>query len=153
MKLNEKTSEILNDLIQINNDRIRGYEKASKETESKDSDLRALFDDMASESRRYSNELSQFVQRTGDEPAEGTTMRGKIYRTWMDVKATFSGRDRKAILASCEFGEDAAQRAYEAALSSNAEIPADVRQVIVDQKASLEKSHDRIKAMRDSQPA
>ena len=104
MKLNEKTAEILNDLIEINNDRIEGYERASRETESDDADLRALFNNMASESRRYVNELTSLVSQTGEETAKGTTVRGKIYRAWMDVKATFSGHDRKAILASCEFG-------------------------------------------------
>jgi uncharacterized protein (TIGR02284 family) len=71
----------------------------------------------------------------------------------MDVKATFTGKDRKAILASCEFGEDAAQKAYDEALSSEAELPAEVRQLIMDQKLSLKKSHDYIKALRDKQPA
>lgn len=153
MKLNEKTAEILNDLIEINNDRIEGYERASRETESDDADLRALFNNMASESRRYVNELTSLVSQTGEEPAKGTTVRGKIYRAWMDVKATFSGHDRKAILASCEFGEDAAQRAYDAALSSDAEIPANIRQVIMDQKTNLDNSHDKIRAMRDAQHA
>ena len=153
MTINEKTAEILNDLIEINNDRVRGYERASKETEAKDADLRSIFDEMATESRRYANELGQYVRQSGEEPAEGTTVRGKIYRAWMDVKATFSGRDRKAILASCEFGEDAAQRAYEAALASDAEIPADVRQVIMEQKTNLRRGHDTIKAMRDAQKA
>ena len=153
MTLNEKTAEILNDLIEINNDRVRGYERASKETNTKDADLRSLFDDMATDSRRYANELSKFVLERGETPSDGTTLRGKLYRAWMDVKATFSGSDRKAILASCEFGEDAAQRAYKDALGSDAEIPAEVRQVIVDQQSSLKQSHDRIKRMRDSQPA
>ena len=153
MKLNEKTAEVLNDLIEINNDRIEGYERASRETESDDADLRALFNNMASESRRYVNELTSLVSQTGEEPAKGTTVRGKIYRAWMDVKATFSGHDRKAILASCEFGEDAAQRAYDAALSSDAEIPANIRQVIMDQKTYLDNSHDKIRAMRDAQHA
>ena len=153
MKLNEKTAEVLNDLIEINNDRIEGYERASRETESDDEDLRALFNNMASESRRYVNELTSLVSQTGEEPAKGTTVRGKIYRAWMDVKATFSGHDRKAILASCEFGEDAAQRAYDAALSSDAEIPANIRQVIMDQKTNLDNSHDKIRAMRDAQHA
>jgi len=153
MTLNEKTAEILNDLIEINNDRVRGYERASKETNSKDADLRSLFDDMATDSRRYANELSRFVRERGETPSGGTTLRGKLYRAWMDVKATFSGSDRKAILASCEFGEDAAQRAYKDALASDAELPAEVRQVIVDQQSSLKQSHDRIKRMRDSQPA
>ena len=153
MKQNEKTAEILNDLIEINNDRVRGYEKASKETETRDADLRALFDEMATESRRYANELSQFVLQSGNDPAEGTTQRGKIYRVWMDVKATFTGHDRKSILASCEYGEDAAQRAYEDALSSDADLAPEVRQVIMEQKTNLRQSHDKIKRLRDTQPA
>lgn len=153
MKLNDGTIEILNDLIEINNDRVEGYERASKETESKDADLRSLFDDMASESRRFVNELSQHVRQSGEKPEEGTTARGKIYRAWMDVKAAFTGRDRKSILASCEFGEDAAQRAYESALQSDAELPTEIRQLITEQQATLRRDHDRIKTMRDTQTA
>lgn len=150
---NEQTAEVLNDLIEINNDRIVGYERAAKETSPEDADLRAIFTSMASESRTYVSELSNHVQRKGEEPADGTTIKGKIYRAWMDVKATFTGKDRKSILASCEFGEDAAQRAYETALGTDAELSTEVRQLITEQKAKLRKSHDSVKAMRDSQPA
>lgn len=153
METNEKTHEVLNDLIQLNNDRVAGYEKANKETEPGDVDLRSLFSDMATESRHYANELGIYVALATANPAEGTTLKGKIYRVWMDLKATFSGQDRKAILASCEYGEDAAQKAYDEALSSDAEIPAEVRKLIMKQKKSLQKSHDRIKHMRDAQPA
>ena len=153
MYLNEKTSEVLNDLIRINNDRIEGYEKAANETDVKDVDLQVIFRQMSAESRSYVNDLSGYVATSGTEVENDTTLRGKIYRAWMDVKATFTGKDRKGILASCEFGEDAAQRAYDTALSSDAELPADVRQLIMDQKSSLKKSHDRIKALRDKQPA
>jgi uncharacterized protein (TIGR02284 family) len=153
MKTNEKTSEVLNDLIQINNDRIVGYEKASKETATEDADLRSIFESMAAESRSYVNDLTKHVAISGNEPADGTTVKGKIYRTWMDVKATFSGKGRKAILASCEYGEDAAQKAYDEALATDAELPTEIRQLITDQKSSLRKSHDKIKRMRDTQPA
>jgi len=149
--ITEKSAEVLNDLIQINNDRVAGYERAAKEADAKDLDLISLFNDMASESRQYLSELRRYVQSAGEEPAEGTTFSGKIYRAWMDVKATFTGKDRKAILASCEYGEDAAQKAYEQALGED--VDADARQLIVDQKASLRKSHDRIKRLRDSQPS
>jgi uncharacterized protein (TIGR02284 family) len=151
--VNDKTAEILNDLIQINNDRVVGYEKAEKETDSKDADLVALFRTMATESRGYISELSKWVAGSGNEPTSSTTTSGKIYRAWMDVKATFTGQGRKAILASCEYGEDAAQKAYEAALSSDADLSPDIRQLIMDQKKSLRKSHDQIKAMRDAQHA
>ena len=151
--MSEKVVEVLNDLIEINNDRVQGYEKAVKETDTKDADLRMLFEEMASESRKYANELIQHVAGTGNEPADGTTLKGKIYRVWMDVKAGFSGNDRKAILASCEFGEDAAQKAYEQALASDADMSVETRQLIMEQKIALRKSHDKIKHMRDAQPA
>ena len=153
MYVNEKTSEVLNDLITINNDRIEGYNRAEKETDAKDADLQSLFRQMSAESRSYVTDLSKYVAAAGEEPTDDTKMSGKIYRAWMDVKATFTGKDRKAILASCEFGEDAAQKAYDSALSSDAELPTEVRQLIMDQKSSLKKSHDRIKALRDKQPS
>lgn len=153
MNVNEKTGEILNDLIRINNDRIEGYERAAKETSDKDADLRSLFTSMAAESRQYLSQLTPYVAVSGEEPADGTTVSGKIYRAWMDVKAAFTGKDRKAILASCEYGEDAAQKAYNTALESDAELTPEVRQVIMDQKNKLKKSHDQIKAMRDAQHA
>jgi len=149
--IQEQNAEVLNDLIQINNDRINGYEKAAKETDTDDADLRSLFIDLAADSRNNVIALSRYVQRAGEEPAEGTTASGKIYRAWMDVKATFSGKDRKTILASCEFGEDAAQKAYKQALSED--LSMEVRDLITEQQADLKQAHDKIKALRDRQPA
>ena len=153
MASNENVIEILNDLIQINNDRVEGYQRAASELETEDSDLEGTFSKMQSESRQYVSELTQEVVKLGGEPSKGTTASGKIYRAWMDVKATFTGKDRKAILASCEFGEDAAQKAYEAALSSDESLPMEVRQLIANQKAALKTSHDLIKKQRDMQAA
>ena len=153
MKTSEKTSEVLNELIQINNDRVEGYEKAAREAGKYNQDLKSIFKDMAAESREYGSELGKYVSMFGEEPADGTTTRGKIYRTWMDIKTGFSNNDRKSILSACEYGEDAAQKAYEDALRTNAELPVAIRQLIVDQKSSLKKSHDRIKKLRDSQAA
>ena len=141
--------EVLNDLIQINNDRIEGYERAADEARDIDVDLRAVFSRMAEESRKYAAELTQEVVKLGGDPATGTTASGKIYRVWMDVKATFTGHDRQSVLASCEFGEDAAQKAYDLALKSDAPLTIDIRQLIVNQKASLKTSHDLIKKYRD----
>ncbi|WP_336516670.1 PA2169 family four-helix-bundle protein [Pollutibacter soli] len=153
MKQNEKTAEILNDLIQINNDRVAGYEKASKETGIGDGDLRTLFADLAADSRQYATELKKYVFAEGEKPTTDTTLRGKIYRAWMDVKATFSGKDRKSVLESCEFGEDAAQRAYEAALKDSDELSPEIASVVREQQRKLRNAHDNIKALRDRQKA
>ena len=153
MYTNEKTAEVLNDLVRINNDRIEGYNKAAEELEAKDMDLQAIFRQMSAESRSYVTDLRKYLVDFRENPEDDTTFKGKIYRAWMSVKATFTGHDRKSVLASCEFGEDAAQKAYESALSSDAELSAEIRQLIMDQKTSLKRSHDSIKKLRDAQPA
>ena len=147
---NEKLVSVLNDLIEINNDRVNGYEKAAEETKDKDVDLQAAFTKFADESRGYAAELTQQVRNLGGDPETGTTNSGKLYRVWMDVKALFTGKDRQAILESCEFGEDAAQKAYKMALASDAEMDADIRQLITDQQAKLKTAHDTVKAWRDA---
>jgi len=153
MNYNEKLTDVLNDLILINNDRTAGYLNASDEAKSIDVDLHATFNEMADQSRKYAAELTREVARLGGEPATGTTGGGKIHRAWIDVKAAFTGKDRQALLESCEFGEDAAQKAYKAALASDAEISAETRKLITDQQSSLKTSHDLIKKYRDAQKA
>jgi uncharacterized protein (TIGR02284 family) len=141
--------ETLNDLVEINNDRIVGYEKAIEELHPEDSDLKSLFAQMIVESQKLKMELATEVQRYGSDIETGTTNSGKIYRAWMDVKAIFTGHDRKTVLNNCEFGEDAAQKAYKTALEMD-NLSDDVRALITKQKAQLRVSHDEIKALRDS---
>ena len=149
METNESLIEVLNDLIKINNDRINGYQKAISEITAIDVDLQAMFRKMANESREYVRELSNVVEKLGGEPVTDTTVSGKIYRTWMDIKAAFASKERLSVLEACEFGEDAAQKAYDEALGSDAEMNAETRQLIMDQKSSLRTSHNIIKKYRD----
>src|SRR5690349_12046305 len=148
MEQNEKAVDVLNDLININNDRTAGYTRAGADSRDIDVDLQAIFKKMADQSRQYAAELTAEVVKLGGEPATGTTAAGKIYRAWMDVKATFTGKDRHSLLASCEFGEDAAQRAYESALRDQS-LTSDISQLIESQKTALRTSHDLIKKYRD----
>ncbi|HVF82113.1 MAG TPA: PA2169 family four-helix-bundle protein [Flavisolibacter sp.] len=149
----EKITSILNDLIRINNDRVIGYEKALDELKAGDADLKVLFQRYTTESRQYAQELTTEVSRLGGEPTDGTTNSGKIYRVWMDLKAAIAGKDRKAILENCEFGEDAAQKAYDLALNADVELEPSLRDLIVSQKATLKTGHDEVKRLRDLQAA
>ena len=151
MERNQRAIDVLNDLIRINNDRIEGYRKAIDETNASDTDLHNIFNRMAQESRKYSQELIDQVQRLGGEPASGTTAAGKVYRVWMDVKSGFARSERKSVLEECEYGEDAAQRAYEKALAPDNDLTPDVRRLIQDEKTALKASHDTIKSYRDMQ--
>lgn len=149
MQATVETIEVLNDLIQINNDRIEGYEKALRELKEEDSDLKALFSSMISESHEIRLALGTEVNALGGDMDHSTTTSGKIYRAWMDVKAVFTGHDRHTVLANCEAGEDAAQRAYKTALEDE-DLPAYLREMVSEQQATLRASHDQIKALRDA---
>ena len=148
MENNKKVVEVLNDLIQINNDRITGYERAIKELKDESADLKTLFEGYIDQSRNIRNQLGTEVQTLKGEMDEGTTGSGKIYRAWMDVKAVFTGHDRHTVLENCEFGEDAAQKAYKSALETD-DLPAYLVQLISKQQIELKAAHDEVKALRD----
>jgi len=152
MATNSEIAEVINDLILINNDRIEGYKKASDETDSSDSDLRTLYSELSEHSRSNVSELTTVVNSLGEQPATGTMISGKLYRTWMDVKSAFSSDGRKTSLENSEFGEDAAQKAYETALKSE-DLTADLRSLITRQKATLREDHDTVKRLRDAAKA
>lgn len=145
----EKSIEVLNSLIIINNDRIEGYETASNETEEQE--LKTLFNKFISTSQKCKQELVREVTKLGGMPDEGTRTTGKFFRVWMDVKAALTGKDRKAILNSCEFGEDAAVETYKKAISNNKEVITSEQQTLLNaQQALIKADHDKVKALRDA---
>ncbi|MEJ8844106.1 PA2169 family four-helix-bundle protein [Lacibacter sp. H375] len=135
---------MLNDIIQINNDRIAGYEKAAKHLKEANDDLYNIFNAMALQSRQFVNQLRVQLGKQGDQPDDATTVKGKIYRAWMDVKATFSGDDRKAALESCEYGEEAALKAYSSALEDS-DLNPEWRAILETQRSFMKESHDKIR--------
>ena len=145
----EKTIDVLNTLITINNDRIEGYETAANETEEQD--LKTLFAQFSSTSQKCKTELTNEVIKLGGTPAEGTRTSGKFFRVWMDVKAALTGKDRKAILNSCEFGEDKAKDTYKDALENDlANLSNEQQAMIKAQHILLAADHNKVKMMRDA---
>ncbi len=145
-KLNEKEIESMNQLIEYNNDRTNGYQKAATETDH--ADLKQLFNKYSAQSTQFGSQLHQRVLSLGGEPATGTTNSGKIYRAWMDVKAALTGKDRKAVLNSCEFGEDVALHSYGDALKTP-ELSVESRSLIEQQSHHIREAHNEIKNLRD----
>jgi uncharacterized protein (TIGR02284 family) len=153
MEKNEALNEILNDLVKINNDRISEYERAIAESTELDIDLKSIFEEMIRQSSEHKAALSETILKEEGEVEDESTEAGKIYTAWMDIKSPFKENDRLSILTACEFGEDAAQRAYEAALAESCLVDGETRNLILEQQSSLKKSHDLIKKQRDAYKA
>lgn len=143
-----EAAAVLDDLIKINNDRIEGYEKAIKDLKGEDNDLQLIFLKAIDQSRKIRMVLGKEIQTFGEDIPTGTSGSGAIHRAWLDLKATFTGHSRHAILASCEYGEDAAQKAYESALKSE-HLPEYLSRIVLEEKEELREIHDAIKQLRD----
>ena len=140
----------LNDLIKINNDRIAGYKKANENTT--ETGLNLLFNEYIDQSKNNVSELREYIHVLGGSPTEGTSLSGKFYHTWIDVKATFINKDRQTILADCEYGEDIAKNAYRKAMDDKELIWEDgkVVSILHSHLENLKIAHDTIKALRDT---
>jgi uncharacterized protein (TIGR02284 family) len=148
METTSATVENLNDLIQINNDRIQGYEDALKDLNEGDTELKTLFTNLIGESHQFKLELGTEVQALGSDMETDTTFSGKIHRAWMSVKDAF-GKTEKSVLENCEFGEDAILKAYKSALEDET-LPTYVREIVTRQQGVLQVAHDKVKALRDA---
>jgi uncharacterized protein (TIGR02284 family) len=149
MEYTEQTVETLNDLVKIHNDRIEGYEKAIKGTEE-DANLKQLFTSFIGDSHKFKLALATEVQTYGKDIENTTSNSGGIHRTWLSVKAFFTGNSEKSVLEECEFGEDATQKAYKTALEDE-HLPAYIKDMLTEQNVTLRAAHDKVKALRDEE--
>ncbi|WP_181304199.1 PA2169 family four-helix-bundle protein [Rufibacter sp. XAAS-G3-1] len=132
MSTNEKQKvvQVLKELNEFVHDGLEGYERAARE--STDSLRQDAYRRFSQQRLAFANELNQIIQQHGGTPERDTTAKGKLYRQWMDFKAAITGSNEEAILGSCIYGEEWAQKAYRDALDH--ELPAEVRGTILRQR-------------------
>jgi uncharacterized protein (TIGR02284 family) len=145
----EKTIDALNTLVEINNDRIEGYKKASENTDERD--LKDLFSNFIKTSRNCRHELVSEINKLGGKATDETNTSGKFFRAWMDFKSSLTGRDRKAILNSCEYGEKHADRTYQNVLDDESEhLNREQFATIKAQHKLLNTDYSKIKTMQNA---
>lgn len=120
---NDKTISVLNDLLNITNDRIAGFAKVADKVWESYSDLRPAYDDMVAESWDMKQDLIDLITSKGGDPDNTTSVPGAFHRAWIDVKNTFSNDRDESTLENVIFGEKAALKAYQDALDSGELCP------------------------------
>ncbi len=147
----DKKIDLVNKAIEINNDRIAGYEKATEIIEDTEMpELATLFLQYKTQSEQFNTELAPFVKVYGGTPEEGTMLSGKLFRIWMDIKSLISPYTPKAVLQSCEKGEDEFRNAYKELIDESFEDCPDISEVLQSQFAQQGSAHTHIKELRDS---
>ena len=143
---NKDVINTLHDVIESLIDGHDGFQKIGEHLKSEP--LKKYF--LAESLRRseFRGELEMLLQSKGDhDPKESGSVSGAIHRTWGDLKAHLGGGDH-TLLQTAEQGEDAAKKAYKDALERDLPLP--VKQLLATQYAHIQKSHDYVKAARDS---
>lgn len=138
----EQTVSVLNDLLNITNDRIEGFSKVEDKVWETRSTLKADYDQMVAQSQIMKTELISLITERGGDADNTTTTAGALHRAWIDVKNTFSSDKAESTLENVVFGEKAAIDSYEEALDSGKLCP-ESSKVILDQLHHLKASYSK----------
>lgn len=126
----------LQEVVDKNEDAIKGFEKAAEN--SKDTSTKSYFLSRIENRKLFLKQLKNAVPelQLGNEKIEGTTA-GAAHRSWMEIKAFFSGDNDEAMLEEAVRGDKNAVKEYNEVLT-NAMVPARVREILREQKASIQ---------------
>ncbi|SMB98277.1 hypothetical protein SAMN00120144_1034 [Hymenobacter roseosalivarius DSM 11622] len=147
-KSTDKKADTLQELLLFVNDRIEGYKKAVDE--SQDTELTSYYKQLVSQSQRFAGELNDHLRQQGGEREEGTTIKGKIYRRFMEATAAVTGHSEKTILATNIHGEMWALKAYKEALSDRT-LTGALRQEVERQHTQSQQTYDKLKRLVEKQ--
>ena len=144
---NKKIIEGIKTLIQVNNDRIRGYETAMNE--SNEADLKSNFFRFIQSSRRIKSQLVQVLIKSGGSPVQENKLTG-FNGMLMNLKAAIRRRDRLSIFSYWEKVEDLVAEMYERILQNECcDLSADHAGLIGSQRSVLEADRHKVKSFRE----
>lgn len=146
--MNNPTVSTLNDLLQITNDRIEGFNKVEDKVWEKYPNLKSDYTNMVDQSQKMRLELKSLISERNGDADDSTTVAGGLHRTWIDVKNAFSSDNAESTLENVTFGENAAIEAYQKALDSGDLCP-ESSKVVQDQLHSLKSSYAKFRTLEN----
>jgi uncharacterized protein (TIGR02284 family) len=128
-------------------DSVKGYRDAASQVES--AEFRQMFTELADKRSEALSDLKAELSRAGHATdGDGTTM-GALHQRWLDLKASLTGHDDKAVINEVERGEDYLKEKFEAALASDA-LDAGFRGIVERAYGSVREGHDRVSDLKHS---
>ena len=144
MKKKEDLTNVLCELLKINNDRIAIYRKAIRNIN--EHDLKVIFQNAIEESKKIEAVLAlEIFKRNSLPEVDTTTTAGKVYLRWLEIKEFFIGKNSNSILGACEFSEYCVQKAYKRALQHE-DVSLELSRILTDQTLALAQWQTRLKS-------
>jgi uncharacterized protein (TIGR02284 family) len=132
----KEIEERLKDVVEKNEDSVKGFEKAADH--AKELGTKSYFEKKAEERKRFIKQLRNATPalEIGNSKVEGST-KGAVHRSWMDVKALFSGDNDEAMLKEAVRGDKAAIDEYSEVMAETM-MPHRVKEILREQKDTIQ---------------
>ena len=141
---NEKSADMLNELIEITRDGERFYLDAAKKVRSQE--LKGIFRQMAQVRQDLIDDLGDQVLARGDVPSGDRTLAGTARKLYADALATIRADEEPVYVAELEEAEDRLLDHYRGALD---EAPLPVREILERHLPTVRAAHSRMKRLKD----
>lgn len=145
---NEETVSVLNDLLNITMDRIKGFSRVEEKVWETHSYLKNDYEEMTAQSEQMKSDLIQCITEHEGEYDDSPTVAGTLHRAWIDVKNAFTKNHAESTLENVVFGEKSAIAAYQEALQSDKLSPEAIL-LVQDQHQKLRDSFAKFERLED----
>lgn len=147
MKNSEEIVEMLNDLLKKNYDSEKGYKLAEEKVE--DVKLKEFFRSRSQNRYEFGHELKQIIKIYGASPDKGTSLKGDLHRSWMNIKSALSLNTEEAILEEAIRGEKAAVADYDEVIAEN-DIPSNTKELLIKQRDHIKSALEKVEKEKGS---
>jgi uncharacterized protein (TIGR02284 family) len=135
----------LNSLIETTLDSADGYAEAAKDAKSPQ--LVPLFSERSSERKQVASTLQQCVRSLGGKPDDDGTVLASAHRMFVNLRASLTSNDNKAVVDEVERGEDHLKSKFESAMK-DADLSPDTQASITNAYASVRSGHDQMRDIK-----
>lgn len=151
----DRRTEIVHDLMHIQQKRMMAYEKAIKYCSPRDASVCELLRGMVAQSRQCITELRCHTAAEQGEPADRSESKGDIYREWPEINYFSPGDTTSDIVHCCSYIEKTITQAYKRALEKDELFDNELKQLIYHQMLITQGSFESIYAQmgRPSAPS
>ena len=147
---NDHDIKVLNGLIETTLDSADGYAEAAKDADN--SQLDAVFVSRSGERRAAAAKLQQGVRDLGGKPEDDGTVLASAHRMFVNLRASVTSQDSKAVVDEVERGEDHIKAKFEDAMKDTDVSPATMS-LITDVYTSVRSGHDQMRDLKKSMHA
>lgn len=143
----KKLKKDLENIVDICNDGLNGYETAADKLENKDESIKTLFLRLSQQRRGFIEKIKTEGIRLGVDFKETGTLKGFFHRTWLKARANFSSNEKVKVIDEAMTGEKKALEVYTKVMA-DPEIPDYLREILEEQQRLIKVALQQLSGLK-----